>query len=169
MCFFTDGVVESRADGELLGLERLAQVLGEIGETASATTLLAGVASISDRSDDDMSACLLDMAGPALDPAVRSEELELDGADLAAERVRRFLLAHGVGATGVAQALEHAAAMVAREGTAVMRLRLEGRSPQVDVTAPRLVGGSDRIDVSVLAPQISSGREGAEPPRITLR
>lgn len=169
VCFFTDGVVESRADGELLGLERLAEVLGEIGETASAQTLLAGVASISDRSDDDMSACLLDMAGPALDPAVRSEELELDGADLAAERVRRFLLAHGVGAAGVAQALEHAAATVAREGTAVMRVRLDGRSPEVDVTAPRLVGGSDRIDVSVLAPQISSGREGAEPPRITLR
>ena len=158
VCLFTDGVVESRADGELLGLERLAEVLGELGEAANAQTLLARVASISDRSDDDMSACLLEMAGPALDPAVRGEELELDGADLAAERVSRFLLAHGVGAAGAAEALEHAAAMVAREGTAVMRLRLDGPSPQVDIAAPRLVGGADRIDVSVVAPHIGSGR-----------
>lgn len=155
VCLFTDGVVESRAEGELLGLERLAEVLGALGEAASAQALLARVATISDRSDDDMSACLLEMAGAALEPAVRGEELELDGADLAAERVRRFLLAHGVAAAGVAEAIEHAKAMVAREGTAVMRVRLDGPAPQVDITAPRLVAGSDRIGVSVLS--VSAG------------
>jgi Stage II sporulation protein E (SpoIIE) len=168
VCFFTDGVVEARVDGELFGLERLANVLGELGEETSAQALLARVAALSDRSLDDMSACLLDMAGPPLHPSVRSEELELDGADLAAERARRFLLAHGVGTPCLEEALEHAAAMVAREGTAVMRLRLEEPSPEVDITPPRLVGGSDRIDISALVPRISSGREAEAPPHIKL-
>jgi hypothetical protein len=168
VCFFTDGVVESRADGELFGLDRLVEVLAELGESASAQAVLERVSALSDRSVDDMSACLLDLPGPPLNPSVRSEELELDGADLASERAQRFLLAHHVGEPTLARALEQAAAMVAREGTAVMRVRLDGASPQVDITPPRLLTGSERIDVSALVPHISSGREPHPPPHITL-
>jgi Stage II sporulation protein E (SpoIIE) len=168
VCFFTDGVVESRVDGELLGLERLTGILKELGEQASAQALLARVAALTDPSVDDMSACVLGMAGPPLDPSVRSEELELDGADLAAQRAKRFLLAHGIGAPELEETLEHAAAVVAREGTAVMRVRIDGPSPQVDITAPHLLGASDRIDVAALAPRISSRGEIEAPPGIPL-
>ena len=64
MCFYTDGVVEARAGGELFGAERLAEALGELGETAARSAARPRGRRRSTR-PDDMAACLLDIGARA--------------------------------------------------------------------------------------------------------
>lgn len=141
VCLLTDGVVEARVDGELFGIERVVGALDELPQDATAEALLEHVIEHSDRRPDDMSACVLSMTGVRAAPAVRVEELEVDGADLGGERVQCFLAAYGVEPAAIVHALQTAHATVDSAGAAVMRLWLDGPSPQVEVSAPDRHGG----------------------------
>jgi hypothetical protein len=147
VCFFTDGVVEARIDGELFGVRRLISTLQELGSTANAEALLERVVACSDARADDMSACLLSVPGSRLAPVISAEELELDDADLAGPRAEAFLAAYGVQRPRMDEALEVARATVDRLGAAVMHVRVDLRTPEVTVEPP---GGQitwQRVDV----------------------
>ena len=133
-CFYTDGVIESRIGDELFGVERLAGSLAAIAETATAATLLDRVSGETERRPDDMAACLLRIEGGPEGPLICSEELELDGRELARPRVRRFLLAAGLEETEIEPTLAAARRIVAEHGSALLSLRLGEGRPRVSLT-----------------------------------
>lgn len=58
-CFFSDGLIEARRAGQLLGRDRVQQLLVALGRDARADRLLAAVRHAADRVPDDMVACVL--------------------------------------------------------------------------------------------------------------
>jgi hypothetical protein len=123
ICFHTDGLAEARVGGELFGVERLARVLEELDEHATAATLLDRVAAETDTRADDMAACLLRVAGGSTPPTLVGEELELDREEATSERVERFLLACGVEAEEVAELMCSAHVAAGRARTVLVDLR----------------------------------------------
>jgi hypothetical protein len=131
VCFFTDGVIESRISGELFGEGRLRSALAELGGDATASGLLDRVAEESESRPDDMAACLLRVEGDGRAPVVRLEELVLDRREAAGERVARFLRAGGLDDGEVGEVMRSVRSATAAEGRVVLELRLSGGSPEV--------------------------------------
>jgi hypothetical protein len=136
VCFFTDGVVEARTGGALYGTPRLARALAGLGAGASAEALLNRVVAETDRRPDDMAACLLGLDGPPMAATVRTEELELDRAELSGGRAEHFLAACGLTAAEIKTTAERARSAVDYSGTAILRLHLGQGRPQVEVEQP---------------------------------
>jgi serine phosphatase RsbU (regulator of sigma subunit) len=130
-CFFTDGVVEARVNGELFGAERLERTLAALDPDASSSALLDRVSEQTDRRPDDMAACLLRIDGGPGAPGVQVEELELDRRELARDRVERFLLAGGVEVEEIGGIVHSAREAVQRDGGVVLELHLGDGSPRV--------------------------------------
>jgi Stage II sporulation protein E (SpoIIE) len=151
VCFFTDGVVEARTEGDLFGVDRLTLALGQLGDAATAQSLLDEVVARSDRRPDDMAACLLAVPGGERAPSLRAEEVELRGEQTDWQGPRQLLAGCGVDAIRIHAAIGEARSTIAREGAAVLRLRLDGPAPAVEVAAP---------DVR-LTPQDDDGAESA--------
>lgn len=131
VCFHTDGVTEARVAGELLGAERLARTLAELGSGATASALLDRVAEETDTRPDDMAACLLCIEGGAAAPAVLLEELELNHDEAASDRTEQFLDACGVERHEVAELMRSARVAAGRTGTVLVELRLGDGPPEV--------------------------------------
>jgi Stage II sporulation protein E (SpoIIE) len=139
VCFHTDGVTEARVGAELFGERRLAQALAELGQGGTAPKLLDRVAEETDVRPDDMAACLLNVPAPApvggsaarLGPAALVEEIELDSAQAASDRARRFLVAGGVQREEIPGLLAAVRAAAGQAGTAILRVRLIGARPEV--------------------------------------
>jgi serine phosphatase RsbU (regulator of sigma subunit) len=129
ICFYTDGVTEARVGRELFGAERLLATLAELGEQATASSVLASVVARTDSRADDMAACLLRVEGGDGTPTALVEELELDREQLESERVERFLLACGVRAGEAGEMLRVARSALAHADTAVLELQLEHGLP----------------------------------------
>ena len=133
VCFYTDGVIESRIGEQLFGVERLAGSLGAIAETVTATTLLDRVSSEAERRPDDMAACLLRIEGGPEGPVPCSEELELDRRELALPRVRRFLVAAGIEEPEIDGVLADARRVLAEHGSALLKVHLGEGPPTVSI------------------------------------
>ena len=122
-CFYTDGLIEARRDGELFGANRLEQALAALGPAATADALLNRVAEACDGRPDDMAACVLGVSGANLAPAVLEEELEVDREELSGDRPERFLRACGVAPAQIPRLLHSSRDTVDRLGTAVLHVR----------------------------------------------
>jgi hypothetical protein len=142
ICFYTDGVVEARDHGELIGADHVKQVLATLGTDATAPALLARVVSETDSRPDDMAACVLQIDGPpATQPNAGAsgflcEEMELDSRELTGERPERFLLACGLAPARVAEALDAARVVIGCDGAAILRVHgpgHDGDTPEVEV------------------------------------
>jgi serine phosphatase RsbU (regulator of sigma subunit) len=138
ICFYTDGVTESRVGAELFGVERLVDALIELGADATAPAILDSVVQHADARPDDMAACLLRIEGGDDPPSVLSEELELDGEEIAGERAERLLLACGVERGELAEVIRSARAAAGRNGTVVLELHRTDGPPQVTLRRDRL-------------------------------
>jgi hypothetical protein len=130
-CLYTDGLMEARTDGGILGRERLAELLDEIRETASARGLIERVASVANVRSDDMAAVVVSPTGGVTTGLFRSEQLELSARDLEGPIARRFLEACGVSPGEVDDAERDARLLADRFGGVVLhvvfgnRLRVE--------------------------------------------
>ncbi len=131
VCFYTDGVIESRVGRELFGQPRLVRALTELEPNATASALLDRVAEESDQRPDDMAACLLRIDGGAAAPSVKVEELELDRDEAAGDRAERFLLACGVDSGEAAEVMRSARAAAERTGKVLIELRVGDGPPEV--------------------------------------
>jgi stage II sporulation SpoE-like protein len=96
ICLFTDGLLESRHRGRMLGRLGVMRMISELGDEMSAQTLLDRVAAEADGVSDDMAACLFRVEGRADVEVVRGEELEVSREDLGRTVVDRFLAACGI-------------------------------------------------------------------------
>jgi hypothetical protein len=131
ICFHTDGVTESRVQGELFGAERLARILAELGPGANASVLLDRVTEETDARPDDMAACLLDVEGAAAAPTILVEEIELDHDTAASDRTERFLLACGIQRREIAELMRSARVAAGRTGTVMLELRSADGGPEI--------------------------------------
>jgi serine phosphatase RsbU (regulator of sigma subunit) len=112
ICFFTDGLVEHRAeDGAMLEREGFAALLGELDDRVEATDALGRVGD-SGPQTDDMTVCLVRPHGAAGDGTV-FEELELDSR-AAARHTAAFLLACGLDAGEIELAMKEISACADR-------------------------------------------------------
>ena len=145
-CFFSDGLIEARCKGELLGRERLRDILGTLGMQPRAADLLEQVRAAAEGAPDDMVACVLSPEPTAIGGGVHIEELEVDARTLSRSDVRRFLRECGVSATAIASAIERASVITDSSGSALLRVdrgaNRSGEGSTVTVT-PASPGASD--------------------------
>ncbi len=122
VCFFSDGLIEARTEDGLLGRERLAGIVAELGPRPTSTDLLERVQASTDATPDDMVSCILvPLTGPAATSG-HVEELEIDAADLDGEGVGRFLAACGVGGPETTAALAQARVALDAQETVVLHI-----------------------------------------------
>ena len=135
-CFFSDGLIEARSGGELLGRERLRDILAGLGSEPAAPDLLEGVRAVAEGAPDDMVACMLAAESTAAESHVHVEELEADAQALCKSDVRRFLAECLVPEAEIASTIERASEIAEVSGSALLRIELSGTSATVTATAP---------------------------------
>jgi hypothetical protein len=142
-CLHTDGVVEARVNGQVLGSGRLERAIESLPHEADADQVLDAVAEIADDIPDDMAVCLVAAAPDAPAAGPRVEELEVDEHE-AGDSLERFLRACGVTLIEVPGVLREAGEAARREGSATVRVRLGDFRPGVDVMPGNLVRLAER-------------------------
>ncbi len=135
-CFFSDGLIEARSEGELLGRERLREILAGLGSEPAAPDLLEGVRAVAEGAPDDMVACLLAAEPTAVESHLHVEELEADAQALCKADVRRFLAECLVPEREIASTIELASEIADASGSALLRVELGPTSSTVTATAP---------------------------------
>ncbi len=121
-CLFTDGLMEARTEDGILGRERLAELLDELGDDATARRLIESVASESSKLSDDMAAVMISPTAGVTAGLFRTEQLELTGRELEGPIARRFLEACGLSAPEVEQAEHDARLLAERFGGVVLHV-----------------------------------------------
>ena len=109
---FTDGLMEARTEDGILGRERLAALLGDLGDEATARGLIESVAAESTRLSDDMAAVIVSPTSGVTSGLFRTEQLELSARELEGPTAARFLAACGLPPYEVEDA-EHDARLLA--------------------------------------------------------
>jgi hypothetical protein len=137
VCLFSDGLIEARDDdSELLGRERLEELLAALGPRPDAERLLASVRKAAPINPDDMAACILAPEVALIVPHTHVEELEVDARALAGGNVERFLEQCAVTDVDVELAIDRARDIVSVWGSALMRVELDGDGATVAVAVP---------------------------------
>jgi hypothetical protein len=134
-CFFSDGLIEARCERELLGRERLREILADLGSRPEAADLLEQVRAAAEGAPDDMVACVLSPE-MASDGCVHVEELEADAQALVRTDVRRFLEECRVPAPEIVRNIKLASTIADSAGSALLRIELGPTSATVTATAP---------------------------------
>lgn len=135
-CFFTDGLLEARCKDDLLGHERLREIVAELGSRPDAAKLLARVRAAALATPDDMAACILVPQIAGIAARTHVEELEADAQMLDGGQLRRFLETCLLPTPAVEQAIDDACEIAAVSGTALARVELAASTATVTVTAP---------------------------------
>jgi hypothetical protein len=146
-CFFTDGLVEARVEGGLLGRKRLKEMLAGLGEWDSAKDLLVRLAETTQRATDDMAACIVRAVEGTPTSNARVEQLEVRAGEDWTRPARSFLAGAGIADQGRVEQLLHAARLRAAEfGAAILRVTVENGVTKAEVVEP------DDRGVTVLPP-----------------
>ena len=130
-CLFTDGLMEARTEEGILGRERLAELLDELGEQASARGLIDRVALEARALSDDIAAVVVSPTAGVTAGLFRTEQLELSARELEGPTAARFLAACGLPEDEAADAERDARMLADRFGGVVLhvvfgnRLRVE--------------------------------------------
>jgi serine phosphatase RsbU (regulator of sigma subunit) len=134
-CFFTDGLVEARLGEQMMGRERLAELVTELAPDEGAQLLLERLAAAADRAPDDMAACLVRARDEAVGSlAARIEELEADADELDdGERVLQFLIACGQPEARAKKTLHAAQAKGSEFGGVLLRVHVSAAGGRVEI------------------------------------
>jgi hypothetical protein len=128
---FTDGLMEARVDGGMLGRDSLEELLSELGPEATAAGLIESVRSKARVLSDDIAAVVIQPTGGATAGLFRTEQLELTARELSGPLAARFLEACGVEARDIETTLTDARSLAERFGGVILhvvfgnRLRVE--------------------------------------------
>jgi hypothetical protein len=134
-CFFTDGLIEARHDGGLVGLDRLAEMVEALGDGIDARALLDEVLREAEQANDDMAACVVRALGGHA-PRVRVEELEVEPSDAGAPAMERFLAACGIDEAGIRRAADETRRTAVEHGAALLRVTISDRGRRVEIAVP---------------------------------
>jgi Stage II sporulation protein E (SpoIIE) len=152
VCMFSDGLIEARCERDLLGRERLAELLAGLGPKPDAGKLLARVREAAVATPDDMAACVLTPEMALVGTETHVEELEVDTHALGGDQARRFLQACELRAADIERAIARASDVAAVFGAALLRVELAAGSAAATTT------------VTALAPS-QAGNETPDRPR----
>jgi hypothetical protein len=119
---FTDGLIEARTENGILGRERLAELLEEIGDDANARRLIESVAAEARLLSDDMAAVVVKPTAGVTAGLFRTEQLELSARELDGPVARRFLEACGLPEDEVDDAERDARLLADRFGGVVLHV-----------------------------------------------
>jgi hypothetical protein len=134
VCFFTDGLIEARRDGALIGRLGLVDIIRELGPHATATQLLERVSQEADVVSDDMAACMFRVSdGPNEAYLPRVEEIEVVRGENLNATLAPFLEACGVDAGTVAETTTRAQRTVRQFRGAIVRVSLPSGGPRIEV------------------------------------
>ncbi|HEX6654558.1 MAG TPA: PP2C family protein-serine/threonine phosphatase, partial [Thermoleophilaceae bacterium] len=128
---FTDGLLEARVEGGLLGRERLSELLEEMGDEATARGLVQSVNREARVMSDDVAAVVIQPTNAATAGLFRTEQLELTSRELESGVGERFLEACGLSDRDIDSALDDARMISDRFGGVILhvvfgnRLRVE--------------------------------------------
>ncbi len=139
VCLHTDGVTEARTAGELYGTARLAGALADLDGDANAPRLLERVAAATDTREDDMAACVLNVAGGSIAPEAALEELEVDREAPSVERARRWLRQCGLDDDRAAELIAAARAAAGPSGTCVIEVGFDNGQPHASLRRDNVV------------------------------
>jgi hypothetical protein len=142
-CLYTDGVVEARADGRMLGAARLERALAELPADAGADVLIGRIAELADEAGDDMAVCIVRAGEDAPAAGTRIEEIQVDEREVG-DSLEHFLRACGVPLAEVPGVLREAGEAARREGSATVRARLNDFRPGVDVVPGNVIQLEER-------------------------
>ena len=140
LCFFTDGIVEARKNGEMWGRDRLGEMLDEQRPQPLASDVLRRVREEVDQVTDDMAICIASIESNRAPRAFRLEELELRSGDIEEPHAARFLETCGVSPERIEDALSSIRTTAGEFGAAVVRVRIELGQVSVNVASPQNVG-----------------------------
>jgi Stage II sporulation protein E (SpoIIE) len=135
-CFFTDGLAEARVNGDMLGRERLAEIIAGLGDRPDATALLAELRSTG-QVPDDMAACIISpLAARSSDrqPTERTEEIEVP--HYGGRALFRFLMACGLDEQEAGAQTRATLDEVERHGTAIVRVELGDGEAELTISPP---------------------------------
>jgi hypothetical protein len=143
VCFFTDGLIEARRDGDLIGRLGLVDIIRDLGPGATAAQVLDRVAAKADNVSDDMAACMFRVFdGPPVPNAPRVEEIEVQEGEPLEPTLGRFLEACGIEERKVEETIATAERTVRQFGGAVIsasfQQRLANDPPRIDVKPANL-------------------------------
>ena len=133
-CLFTDGLLEARADGELLGRERLEALLDELADDETAQALLDRVLAEADEANDDMAVLVLRVRPGLYAVPPRVETLEVEAEDLDRGVAEAFLDACGLSPEAAEGVLEDARGCVSRAERAVVEVTFDRPGGRADVS-----------------------------------
>jgi hypothetical protein len=148
VCFFSDGLLEARSEGELLGRERLTEILAALGPRPAAAALLEQVRAAAQATPDDMAACILRAETTAGGADVHVEELEVDARALTGVHILRFLEACKVPAPEITRTIRLAGEIAAPLGSALLRIECGRAGATATVISPYLETGSEHSKAS---------------------
>jgi Stage II sporulation protein E (SpoIIE) len=137
-CLFTDGLMEARSEGGILGRDRLERMLADMGDDATARGLIDRVSQDARVLSDDIAAVVVSPLAGVTTAARRTEQLELTSRELEGPIARRFLGACGLSEGEVAATIERARAVADGDG-AVLNVVFDER-PHVEVLPRDLEG-----------------------------
>ncbi len=135
-CFFTDGVTEARVEDELLGRERLGDMLRQLGPEAGARQLLESVQRQAPTVHDDMAACIVAATTGTFVSELRTEELEVDARQIGAGQAERFLTACGVSPAEAESVVADAREIASEGGAALLRVEIDGDEATATAAGP---------------------------------
>jgi Stage II sporulation protein E (SpoIIE) len=131
-CLFTDGLMDARVAGGILGRGRLEELLRELGDDATARGLIERVSQESRVLSDDIAAVVVSPANGAVPTGFRTEQLELSSGELEGPIARRFLESCGVSGAEADAAVEKARALAGASGAVILNV-VFGENLNVDV------------------------------------
>jgi hypothetical protein len=137
-CFYTDGLVEARRDGALIGRAALEQLVARLSPQGDAATVIDGVREMADDAPDDMAALVLRVSMSRVGETLRREELEVLPDELREGMAETFLHACGLDGDEVLRAMK-VVKLAARGGRAVL-VRVEIGEDAVAVEALERLG-----------------------------
>ena len=130
-CLFTDGLMEARVEGGILGRDRLEELLAELGTGATAAGLIASVRDEARVLSDDIAAVVIQPTTAATAGLFRTEQLELSARELDGPMAANFLESCGFPTVEIEAAIYDARALAERFGGVILhvvfgnRLRVE--------------------------------------------
>ncbi len=128
---FTDGLMEARVNGGILGRERLETLLADLGPEATAAALIASVRQEARLLSDDIAAVVIQPTAGATAGLFRTEQLELTARELDGPIAPRFLESCGIPKAEADAAIREARGLAERFGGVILhvvfgnRLRVE--------------------------------------------
>jgi hypothetical protein len=131
-CLFTDGLMDARVGGGVLGRGRLEELLRDLGDDATARELIERVSQESRVLSDDIAAVVVSPTNGVPGAQFRTEQLELSARELEGPIAHRFLESCGISPAETVAVVAKARALAGATGAVILNV-VYSDGPRVDV------------------------------------